>query len=604
MWSKELMNGILSEKTFYFYALSSIIFFTVGIYLLFKKNQLKLELNLLDIFLLLFLIYCLIRLLFTEYASIDDTYFLWFAFLTALYFLWKKLLSFDRDCRIDLIGKILIASFFISGTLQAIYGITQLYNISPGVIGAQFKVIGTLGNPDYFAGYLISIAPFALGIYIFSKNQRLFTKFFINLALVTFLICLFILPSTSSRTSWLALSAGIVFILWHRYELTKKIKLQVNTKIKIVFSVILSVVFFGLIIATLYQIKPGSAFGRLFIWKITSEIISENPIFGIGFNRFEVEYNNYQAKYFAADDGTLEEKLTSDNVRHAHNEYLQIWAELGLTGLIIFAGIIVLVFLGNKITGIPPPEGGQLTEKQVVNLSAKASLISLLVFSFFSFPLHILPTLINFIFLLAVVSTTGNYKCVKSFKTEQLLYKTATVFIILFSVLFTIKYLSVFDAFKKWGSTFYLTQVGLYDEAESEYRHLLEVLNTNGEFLFQYGGTLLAAGKHSKAIKLLEESRKRFSDPNLYLALGQCYEALGDYKQAEENYLIAKFIIPHKVYPKYLLVKFYNKNNRLNEAIKTAKEIIEMEVKVETTAAVEIKKEMEELIKRNNQSLY
>src|SRR5690606_24794471 len=142
----------------------------------------------------------------------------WFAFLTALYFLWKKLLSFDRDCRIDLIGKILIASFFISGTLQAIYGITQLYNISPGVIGAQFKVIGTLGNPDYFAGYLISIAPFALGIYIFSKNQRLFTKFFINLALVTFLICLFILPSTSSRTSWLALSAGIVFILWHRSE--------------------------------------------------------------------------------------------------------------------------------------------------------------------------------------------------------------------------------------------------------------------------------------------------------------------------------------------------------------------------------------------------
>src|SRR5690606_36634304 len=283
-------------------------------------------------------------------------------------------------------------------------------------------------NPDYFAGYLISIAPFAFGVYIFSKNHKYLNKFYTNLALIAFLICLFILPSTNSRTSWLALIAGLIFIFWQRYEVSNKIKFLLNTKTKIIASLLLSITFAGFIIATLYQIKPASAFGRLFIWKITSEIISENPIFGIGFNRFEVEYNNYQAKYFAADDGTLEEKLTSDNVRHAHNEYLQIWAELGLTGLIIFAGIIVLVFLGNKITGIQPPEGGQLTEKQVVNLSAKASLISLLVFSFFSFPLHILPTLINFIFLLAVVSTTGNYKCVKSFKTEQLLYKTATVF--------------------------------------------------------------------------------------------------------------------------------------------------------------------------------
>lgn len=43
------------------------------------------------------------------------------------------------------------------------------------------------------------------------------------------------------------------------------------------------------------------------------------------------------------------------------------------------------------------------------------------------------------------------------------------------------------------------------------------MLEKNSEFLFNYGGTLLDAGKHSDSIKHLEESKKRFSDLNVYL---------------------------------------------------------------------------------------
>ncbi len=413
VWSQELKNGILSAKMFYFYAASTLIVLSMGILLLFNRISMIAKLNILDISLLVFITYSFIRLMFTRHVSFDNDYFLWFTILAFIYFIWKKMISFDKNNNINLPGKIFIITFLISGFLQASYGILQLYNISPGITGRQYKVIGSLGNPDYFAGYLVSVAPFALGIYFLSKKRKLFNKILIKLALITFLTCLFVLPSTYSRTSWIAFIAGGIFVIFQKHEVSSKIRFVLNTKAKIISSSLISILFIGFVIIALYQIKPASAFGRLFIWKITYNIIADKPLFGIGFNRFEADYNNYQAKYFAAGNGILEEKLAADNVRHAHNEFLQMWAELGLIGLFIFISIIILVFLDNRASCCEPPEKESPSEIQIVNLSAKASIIAVLAFSFFSFPLHILPTLINIIFLLAIISVTGHLKFIK-----------------------------------------------------------------------------------------------------------------------------------------------------------------------------------------------
>lgn len=599
--SRELYDGIITAKMFYFYAVTVIILFSVSIYLLTKKDAIRVSFNVIDLLILIYLSYNFLRLLTTKYSSLQDDYFISFILLTVLYFLWKYFLTFNNKEDFNKPTIILFTVFLVSGLLQAIYGLMQLYNVSPGIVGYQFKVIGTLGNPDYLAGYLISVAPFALGIYLLSKNATLLNKFIKMIALITFCSCIFLLPSTLSRTSWIAIGAGILFILWHKYRIAEKLKKIINSKIKLVSALLISLILSVVLVSSLYQLKPESALGRLLLWKVSIGIIEDNPIIGIGFNRFSVAYNNYQADYFAKGYGSNSEKFLADNVRHAHNEYLQIGAETGLVGLLIFLGIIFSALKFPLIKNYQNT-GKQLTEKVIISVSAKAGLIALLVFALFSFPLHILPNLINFIFLLAVTSKTNGPVIVKEFTLNNLIIKLSAIFVIAITSFFAVKCLHIYETYFNWNNAFIAAKVGYFDIAEKEYENLFPELKYNGEFLFFYGASLSAVGKYKEAVKYLEQAKHKFSDPNLYITLGQSYARLNNFIKAERNLIHACNITPYKLFPKYLLAKLYYNYNMTEKAISMANEIINLETKIKSTAANEIKTEMKELIEKINAS--
>jgi tetratricopeptide (TPR) repeat protein len=78
--------------------------------------------------------------------------------------------------------------------------------------------------------------------------------------------------------------------------------------------------------------------------------------------------------------------------------------------------------------------------------------------------------------------------------------------------------------------------------------------------------------------------------------LGDSYKALGETEKAEEAYLFASDIIPSRFYPQYLLAKLYNETGQKEKAIKTAKELLNKEIKIESTAIKEIHEEMEEIV--------
>jgi O-antigen ligase len=599
--SRELYDGIITAKMFYFCAVAFLILFILSIYLLLKKDAIRVSYNVLDLLIIIYLIYNFLRLLTTEYSSFKDDYFISFIILTVIYFLWKYFLTFNCNANFNKPVIVLFTIFLCSGFLQAIYGLLQLYDASPGIVGNQFKIIGTLGNPDYLAGYIIPIASFALSIYLFSQNSSVFNKFFKIISLITFCSCIFLLPSTLSRTSWFAIGIGILFILWHKYQIADKLKIIFISKFKLISTLFISLILSVVIVTSLYQLKPESALGRLLLWEVSLRIIEDNPIIGIGFNRFDVAYNNFQADYFAKGYGSDSEKLLADNVRHAHNEYLQIGAETGLIGLLIFFGIIFLAFKSSKLNNNQNKER-QLSERMIVNISAKAGLIALLVFALFSFPLHILPNLINFFFLLSVLSWSNDYFFSKEFTLYSKLFKPASIIVLVIASLFAVKYLHLYETYYRWNIGFIAAKSGYFDVAEKEYGNLLPELENNGEFLFLYGASLSAVGKYNDAIKYLEKAKQNYSDPNLYITLGQTYAKLNNFIKAENNIIHANNIIPHKLFPKYLLAKLYYNNNEPGKAIITANEIINLEAKIKTTASEEIKIEMKELIKNINAS--
>lgn len=58
----------------------------------------------------------------------------------------------------------------------------------------------------------------------------------------------------------------------------------------------------------LYHVRPESVKGRLFIWKVSSEMIKKTFVTGLGYNSFEANYMNYQGEYFKQGKGDETEK--------------------------------------------------------------------------------------------------------------------------------------------------------------------------------------------------------------------------------------------------------------------------------------------------------
>jgi hypothetical protein len=222
---------------------------------------------------------------------------------------------------------IIILLIFFSGIMQTIWGLMQQFDLVSSSSSA-FKTTGFFRNPGIYSNYLAVIFPLALSVLLYNKMSN---KFLFGMSVLFVISCLFILPVTMARTSWIGIFFGIIAVLEYRYKFVKKI---VSRKRKSTLTVCIIV---GIALTCaggviLYNLKPESAQGRLLIYKITSVICRDHFLKGSGFCTFEREYNLYQADYFASEKTGEKKQWLADNNQVAFNEYLQTFAETGFVG--------------------------------------------------------------------------------------------------------------------------------------------------------------------------------------------------------------------------------------------------------------------------------
>lgn len=116
---------------------------------------------------------------------------------------------------------------------------------------------------------------------------------------------------------------------------------------------------------------------RTIFWRNTVEMIREHPVMGVGLNNWRVNYPAATLK------GTPDPTLQNRSPERAHNDVLQVWAELGTIGLGLLV-IVVGVFLREALKGL---RAVKEREEQVVLIGALAGLAAIGVDSLFSFPL-------------------------------------------------------------------------------------------------------------------------------------------------------------------------------------------------------------------------
>jgi O-antigen ligase len=502
----------------------------------------------------------------------------------------------------------LLLAIVISGIVQAIYGNLQLLGYYPSN-HSGFKLTGSFFNPGPYAGFLVSVFPIALGLYLFKEEvvNRLqfdmeykrflhvntFIKYAVeHIPLIGIISIILVIPATQSRATWLAIIVSSLLLFELRYKILKKLFCHLSKLKKIVLAASI-ILFIGMSLLGVYHFKKGSSDGRLFIWKVSTEIIKDNPIFGVGFDRFKAHYMNYQANYFAS-YGETNETLVADNTYYAFNEFVQFVVENGVIGVFLFISVLYVII-----------KFSSAKENNYLSTILKTSLLSIGVFAFFSYPVQILPIKLIIVVLLAALSKLGQNKIKPfiNFKIGTRIKLTLKAFVIggvLTTTIFSFKYIYKLNTgFKNWQLALNSYQYSDYESAIQEYEAAYPELKNNGEFLMNYGKALSIYKQDKKAIQILEKAKTHLNTTIIETTLGDAYKNIKQYNEAEIAYKHAANMIPSRFYPPYLLAKLYDESGQKEKALVMAKTILEKEVKIPSTAIKEIQQEMKHVITKN-----
>lgn len=184
------------------------------------------------------------------------------------------------------------------------------------------RMYSTLMNPNLYGAYLLIILS-AIGSFVlkFIQLKKWKKLIYIGILGVVLLISMIL---TYSRGIWISFACIILF--WG---------IIVNRKLLWTLLLIPIVLYFyhGEVGSRLWSLFSGSDTSvalRWALWDSTTYMIADHPLWGVGWNTFQLEYPSYN--YFIQDSEVL--------MYHAHNMILNISAEAGILGMVFFMLIL------------------------------------------------------------------------------------------------------------------------------------------------------------------------------------------------------------------------------------------------------------------------
>lgn len=287
--------------------------------------------------------------------------FLWYGFLAAyvwIYFLLTSIMAHDprriRAC---------LDAALIAGVLVALHGLAQDFGwidvpFVGGVNDWRARVFSFIGNPNFVAMVLAYIAPYAVIRTVWAQPVALRSAYL--LALVPLAMCLVVVWSAGA---WSGIGVALPIALWisWRCELTGNASdparglARPHVWVSAMLLVLAGAVLFYLLplpfngrngsIVTQALASPqwkGGMGARRFIWGTTWLMIADHPFFGVGLGNYFARHQQYQGIHYVL-RGTPHDRPTVGLVNHAHNEYLQRFAEAGILGFCAAIWLVVAV---------------------------------------------------------------------------------------------------------------------------------------------------------------------------------------------------------------------------------------------------------------------
>jgi len=258
-----------------------------------------------------------------RWLSFYNYYNLMGRYILLYYLVINNLHSLDQLKRLiwTMLGSALLVTVY--GFYQYIHGVD--ISMTEWVDDGQFpelktRVFSTLENPNLLAGFLMVIMSISTGLALHdtkTKNRTLLVSFVVLLG-----ICLVF---TYSRGAWLSILAVIIAygflysrkILWFLLIVPLALLLAQDSLMERILSIA--------------NPTDTSSTLRLALWESTVAMIIDKPLLGIGWGAYWLVYPEYD--FFLQDAET--------KIFHAHNMYLNIAAEIGIPGVLVFLAVMI-----------------------------------------------------------------------------------------------------------------------------------------------------------------------------------------------------------------------------------------------------------------------
>ena len=495
----------------------------------------------------------------------------------------------------EITSTITITAFCIAS-----YGIIELLGISfiPHAKGFfetyHFPLVSTLGNPNFVGEYLVASLPFALYLCFVKKSK---------FGLISLPIILITIYFTFSKAVWLSL--GIILLIWIVFGIIRYKSLWLDS-VKIVLiktlfiCVIMIITFVSVLLITPYNTpssginlysenentnidndknqkedintkesrwKRSSFEGRIYINKISLDILKNNFITGIGIKNFNKEWLLKQAEYLDSlgnNKRSIDQKRYFSNLSFAHNEYVQLILNFGLISILF----ILFVILISIFTIYRLIRSKDWSNKETLIFFFLISIIAQSITSLVAFPLHnISSSLLFFVsigVLLNFVLNSENKFMIslnKDFKRYFYSYLLIIVLIIL-NVLFIYPSIKAFSQSKIEYDLIDEINNRNYQIADEIANELIEYDEQNPIYNFYKAQLLLKLGKNEQSQEYYKKVQYGEYFLNSLYEIASYYEKKGDWKNAMKYYNKMLYYEPLNIYAlgkKSLIFKYTGK---------------------------------------------
>jgi len=363
-----------------------------------------------------FILWCFISLTWVEDGFIAIVMLAQFISYGLIFFLTVN--AFKNEKNFKLIFKVLIVILFAVSFL----GLLQHYLVDSSFIQNLFLQAhppgATFANKNMATHFVVIVLPLSLVMFLEANNSR----HYIYYSLVLFVATLFLMY-TYSRQAYLAifieLSFFSIFIAFdYMQNKSNALILKVPYKKEKVAAILLIIVSLILIPSTLkneqkseskiiqkiskINIQGGS--GRFPAWVNTIEMIKDHPIRGVGVGQWPESYPKYY-------DSNMKDVIFNEKLRlsRLHNDYLEMFANVGLIGYIFLIWIVILTIKKTLFVLI-----NISNENRGLVLGTTLGLLGFSISAMFSFPVRVyLPVFLVFIFLAFISINSPNKEFIK-----------------------------------------------------------------------------------------------------------------------------------------------------------------------------------------------